>query len=232
MRSPRGLISYLEIGVNACVARPAGRAAHLDRCSTSCRPSAPGAVASPSLLAVAPRFGGCFVLDPRDLVAGTSTAVNGAEDISGLCGTRVGRSPAPRQGTPPQVAESLAGPKSGGRGGLLLRRQHHPRRRLADAEARAAPIGARLRDHAAAQPHRLSQVPRPAPGRERRARLRRAAQGRRAVRAAQERRGSGRAGGQGGTRRARTGARGRTRSAPGQPASRTGRAADAGGPHW
>ena len=64
----------------------------------------------------------------------------------------VGRQPRPQRGR-------------GGRRGLLLRRQHHPRRSLADAAPRAARAGASLRDHAAGEPLGLSQVPRPLPGR-------------------------------------------------------------------
>ena len=173
--SLRGLIStWLEIAVNAMLtlAQDDGRRIWviLDELPTLHQ--------VPSLqpgLAESRQFGGCFVLGVqvasalRDLYGR-----NGAETISGLCGTR-GRA---RRAGPRHRAMVGRQPRAqrgrGDRRRLFLRRQHHPRRRLADAPARIAGAGAAVGDHAAGEPAWLSQVPRPPPGRLDPAEIRRA----------------------------------------------------------
>ena len=164
--SLRGLIStWLEIAVNAMLSlsQSDGRRIWviLDELPTLHQ--------VPSLqpgLAESRQFGGCFVLGVqvasalRDLYGR-----NGAETIIGALrhARRAGRA-GPRH-RPVVGRQPRAERDRGGGRGLFLRRQHHPRRRLAHAPARAALARAPLRDHAAPEPGRLSQVPRPAPGR-------------------------------------------------------------------
>ena len=188
--SLRGLIStWLEIAVNAMLtlAQDDGRRIWviLDELPTLHQ--------VPSLqpgLAESRQFGGCFVLGVqvasalRDLYGR-----NGAETISGLCGTRVVLA-APDRDTAQWSADSLGrseieevseGYTYGAntiRDGVSLT----PRREL----QRARPA---VGDHAARQPGGLSQVPRPLPGRLDPPEIRRPPGRRRTVRAAQGRRG-------------------------------------------
>ena len=159
--SLRGLIStWLEIAVNAMLSL----AQEHERRIWIVLDELPTLHQVPSLqpgLAESRQFGGCFVLGVqvasalRDLYGR-----NGAETISGLCGTRVVLA-APDRDTAQWSADSL------GRSeveevaeGVLLRREHHPRRRVAHAPARAPRARAALGDHAAPQPRGLPQVPR------------------------------------------------------------------------
>ena len=188
--SLRGLIStWLEIAVNAMLtlAQDDGRRIWviLDELPTLHQ--------VPSLqpgLAESRQFGGCFVLGVQVAAALRDLyGRNGAETISGLCGTRVVLA-APDRDTAQWSADSLGRSEvEESRRGLFLRGQHDPRRRLPDAEARAPRPGAAVRDHAPAQPGGLSEVPRPLPGRLDPPEIRRAAGRRRAVRAAQGGRG-------------------------------------------
>ena len=139
-------------------------------------------------LAESRQFGGCFVLGVqvasalRDLYGR-----NGAETISGLCGTRVVLA-APDRDTAQWSADSL------GRSeveevaeGLFLRGQHHPRRRdrsRRSRELRALALPSEIMR--LAQPGGLSQVPRPPTGRLDPAQIRRARRGGGAVRGQRE----------------------------------------------
>ena len=159
--SLRGLIStWLEIAVNALLSLGRDDARRvwvvLDELPTLHQ--------VPSLqpgLAESRQFGGCFVLGIqvfsalRDLYGR-----NGAETVSGLCGTRVVLA-APDQETARWSAESL------GRGevteyaeGPELRRERDAGRGLAHPAPRDAPPGPAVGDHAPREFMRLPQVPR------------------------------------------------------------------------
>ena len=164
--SLRGLIStWLEIAVNALLSL----AQEEDRRIWVILDELPTLHQVPSLqpgLAESRQFGGCFVLGVqvasalRDLYGR-----NGAETISGLCGTRVVLA-APRPRHRPVVGRQPGAQRDRGGGrGVLLRRQHHPRRGVAHAAPRAPGARAPFRDHASPEPRGLSQVPRPLPGR-------------------------------------------------------------------
>ena len=183
--SLRGLIStWLEIAVNAMVtlAQDDGRRIWviLDELPTLHQ--------VPSLqpgLAESRQFGGCFVLGVQ--VAAALRDLYGQErrrdHLRPLRHPRGARRTRPRHramvGRQPRAQRGR-----GDRRRLFLRRQHDPRRRLADAEARAPRPGAAVRDHAPAQPGGLSEVPRPLPGRLDPPEIRRAPRGGGAVRAA------------------------------------------------
>ena len=231
--SLRGLIStWLEIAVNALLSLP-----HDDgRRVWVILDELPTLHQVPSLqpgLAESRQFGGCFVLGVqvasalRDLYGR-----NGAETISGLCGTRVVLA-APDRDTAQWSADSLGRSEIEEMNeGVSYGAKHHPRRGVAHAPARAPLAGAPLRDHAAREPARLSQVPRTLARRVHRARLCEKAEGRGALCAE----GAGRrAGHQGRRRRARERAGGRPerrrRAPPGRgrrrPARNPGRAGGA-----
>ena len=159
--SLRGLIStWLEIAVNALLSLDQDG----ERRVWVILDELPTLHQVPSLqpgLAESRQFGGCFVLGIqvasalRDLYG-----KNGAETISGLCGTRVVLS-APDRDTAQWSADSL------GRAEIeeiseaySYGANTNARRCVANAQARAALVGAALRDHAAAQSHRLSQASR------------------------------------------------------------------------
>ena len=190
--SLRGLIStWLEIAVNAMLslAQDDGRRIWviLDELPTLHQ--------VPSLqpgLAESRQFGGCFVLGVqvasalRDLYGR-----NGAETVSGLCGTRVVLA-APDRDTAQWSADSL------GRSeieevseGFSYGRQHHPRWREPHAAPRAQGAGVALGDHAARQPGGVSEVPRPLPGRLHPPEIRRPVEGGGTVRATRGRWGGG-----------------------------------------
>ena len=186
--SLRGLIStWLEIAVNAMLslAQDDGRRIWviLDELPTLHQ--------VPSLqpgLAESRQFGGCFVLGVqvasalRDLYG----QERGGDHLRAVRHARgagragpghravVGRQPRPQR-------------NRGGLRGVLLRRQHHPRRGEPHAPQRAQGAGAALRDHAPGEPLGLSQVPRPLPGRLHPPEIRRPAEGGGAVRAARRR---------------------------------------------
>ena len=171
--SLRGLIStWLEIAVNALLSlgRDDSRRIWivLDELPTLHQ--------VPSLqpgLAESRQFGGCFVLGIQVISALRDLyGRNGAETVSGLCGTRVVLA-APDQETARWSAESL------GRGevteyaeGLELWRERDARRRLAHRAPGDAATGAAFRNHAPREPARLPQVPRPLAGGAHPARLR------------------------------------------------------------
>ena len=147
--SLRGLIStWLEIAVNALLSLGRDDARRvwvvLDELPTLHQ--------VPSLqpgLAESRQFGGCFVLGIqvfsalRDLYGR-----NGAETVSGLCGTRVVLA-APDQETARWSAESLGRARGHGiRAGTELRREFHAGRGLAHPAPRDAPPGPAFGDHA------------------------------------------------------------------------------------
>ena len=188
--SLRGLIStWLEIAVNAMVtlAQDDGRRIWviLDELPTLHQ--------MPSLqpgLAESRQFGGCFVLGVQVAAALRDLyGRNGAETISGLCGTRVVLA-APDRDTAQWSADSL------GRSEVeeVAEGYSYGANTIRDGvsltpKPRAPRPGAAVRDHAPAQPGGLSEVPRPLPGRLDPPEIRRAARRRRAVRAAQGGRG-------------------------------------------
>ena len=91
----------------------------------------------------------------------------------------------PRQRHRPVVGrEPRPGRGRGGFRGVQLRRQHHPRRGVADAQARAPGARPAVGNHAAAQSPRLSQAPRALAGGRDQAGIRETRQGRCSVRAA------------------------------------------------
>ena len=167
--SLRGLIStWLEIAVNALLSLDQDD----ERRIWVILDELPTLHQVPSLqpgLAESRQFGGCFVLGIQVISALRDLyGRNGAETISGLCGTRVVLA-APDKDTAQWSAESL------GRGEIEEVSEAYsygantiPRRRVDDAPARAPGAGAAVRDHAAGQSPRLSQAPRtPARGRDR-----------------------------------------------------------------
>ena len=181
--SLRGLIStWLEIAVNALLSLPRDDRRRiwivLDELPTlhqvpSLRPG----------LAESRQFGGCFVLGVqvfsalRDLYGR-----DGAETVSGLCGTRVVLA-APDRDTAEWSAESLGRAEIEEMAESELRRREPARRRYPRRKARPASGGAAGRDRAAGEPLRLPQVPRSLAGRPDRARVPETPRGRRAVRA-------------------------------------------------
>ena len=180
----RGLIStWLEIAVNALLSLDRDD----DRRIWVILDELPTLHQVPSLqpgLAESRQFGGCFVLGVqvasalRDLYGR-----NGAETISGLCGTRVVFA-APDRDTAQWSADSLGRSEieevaEGVSYGADPYRDGVTLTPAGTAVARAA-VG----DHPAAEPHGVSETPRPLPGRPNRTRLREAPEDRTAVRAA------------------------------------------------
>ena len=164
--SLRGLIStWLEIAVNAMLtlAQDDGRRIWviLDELPTLHQ--------VPSLqpgLAESRQFGGCFVLGVQvaSALARPLRAQRRRDHLGALRHPRGAGSTRPRHRA---MVGRQPGPERsrGGGGRVLIRREHHPGWRIADAPARAPRPGAAVRDHAAAQPRGLSQVPRSPPGR-------------------------------------------------------------------
>ena len=188
--SLRGLIStWLEIAVNAMLSLAQER----ERRIWVILDELPTLHQVPSLqpgLAESRQFGGCFVLGVqvasalRDLYGR-----NGAETISGLCGTRVVLA-APDRDTAQWSADSL------GRSEVeeVAEGYSYGANTIRDGVSltpRREPPLARtpLRDHASAQPRGLSQVPGAAPGRLHPPQICEPARNREAVRAARGRRG-------------------------------------------
>ena len=183
--SLRGLIStWLEIAVNALLSLPRRD----ERRTWLILDELPTLHQLPSLrpgLAESRQFGGCFVLGVqvfsalRDLYGR-----DGAETISGLCGTRVVLA-APDRDTSEWSAESLGRVEVETLAeGVSYDTGDHPTRR-GDAERapRPAPPGAAGGGGAAREPHGLSQVPGPLAGGPDQARVQGAAPGRAALRA-------------------------------------------------
>ena len=181
--SLRGLIStWLEIAVNSMLSlgQDDGRRIWviLDELPTLHQ--------VPSLqpgLAESRQFGGCFVLGVQvaSALARSLRAKRRGDDFGTVRYARRVRRPG--QGYR-AVVRRQPGPQRGGgiRRGRELRRGPLPRRRDAHAEARASGPGAAVGNHAAAEPERLPETPRPLPGGADRARVREAPEGGAAVR--------------------------------------------------
>ena len=182
--SLRGLIStWLEIAINALLSleQEDGRRVWivLDELPTLHQ--------VPSLqpgLAESRQFGGCFVLGIqvasalRDLYGrnGAENHLRALRHPGGAC----------RSGPRHRAVVCRQPRAERGRGdlpGRELRRQHRPRRGVADAAPRAPGAGAAGRHHEAPQSRRVSEVPRSLSRRQHQAQVRQTSQGRRAVRA-------------------------------------------------
>ena len=191
--SLRGLIStWLEIAVNAMLSL----AQEHERRIWIILDELPTLHQVPSLqpgLAESRQFGGCFVLGVQvaSALARSLRTQRRRDHLGALRYAGGARRPGPRHravvGRQPRAQRGR-----GGRRGLLLRRQHHPRRGVPHAPAGIAGAGAPLGDHAPAEPRGLSQVPRPLPGRLHQAQIRETPGGGRAVRGTHGETGDGR----------------------------------------